>query len=588
LNNQAVYKKKRINNNKSKMKKSVLVLISCLLLSATSFGSNLLPDSGKFQNDSIKILAGQDLFALSSVWAAEYNRLNPGAGISVRAISGNQAENNLLRNGNVGIVTSKEISYLGAESVLTAVAGRDVIVPVINSENPLLSELKVHGISAAVLGAVLSGSESPTWGALLKNDNKSLIRYYTVSDEAISEEVGSFLKTGSTKLTGIEVKSSRELISAIQKDPMAIGFCKMINIIDFTDQTIAEKISFLPIDRNENGLIDSNEDIYSDVNAFSRGIWIGKYPKSLVSNIYAVSVNPSQNTNVTAFVKWVLTDGQQYLNGIGYSDLLLSERQSAVERINNAQIIPPVAPEEGSVLKSALIVLIVMIVLVVAVELLFRLIRSRKNKVLSVPASERKVLVENSLLIPKGLYFDKTHTWAFMEQNGIIKMGIDDFLQHITGTITRIRMKNPGEVVKKGDVIMSVVHNGKQLNLYAPVSGTIIEQNRSLEQTPSLINTSPYSDGWIYRIEPTNWPRENQLLFMAEKQKQFLVNEFTRLRDFLAMSLNAGSDMYSQVVLQDGGELMDGTLSELGPEVWEDFQTKFIDPSRQLWFYEMF
>jgi hypothetical protein len=46
--------------------------------------------------------------------------------------------------------------------------------------------------------------------------------------------------------------------------------------------------------------------------------------------------------------------------------------------------------------------------------------------------------------------------------------------------------------------------------------------------------------------------------------------------------------MYAQVILQDGGELVDNTLSNLGPEVWDDFQSKFIDPSRQIWFHELF
>ena len=63
-----------------------------------------------------------------------------------------------------------------------------------------------------------------------------------------------------------------------------------------------------------------------------------------------------------------------------------------------------------------------------------------------------------------------------MEQNGIVKVGIDDFLQHITGPITRIKMKNEGDKVKKGEQILSLIQNGKQLNIYAPVSGTIIRE----------------------------------------------------------------------------------------------------------------
>jgi glycine cleavage system H lipoate-binding protein len=221
------------------------------------------------------------------------------------------------------------------------------------------------------------------------------------------------------------------------------------------------------------------------------------------------------------------------------------------------------------------------------VDAIVRYLRRKKASVQNTSSVSQSGLNENSLIVPAGLYFDKTHTWAFMEQNGIVKVGIDDFLQHITGTLTRIKMKNQGKKVKKGEQILSIVQNGKQLNLYAPISGIIIEQNKTLDTNSSIINSSPYTDGWIYKIEPTNWLRENQLLFMADKQKQYIKNEFSRLKDFLAVTLKADTEKYAQIILQDGGELRDGILSNLGPEVWEDFQTNFIDPSRQLWFYEL-
>jgi hypothetical protein len=52
------------------------------------------------------------------------------------------------------------------------------------------------------------------------------------------------------------------------------------------------------------------------------------------------------------------------------------------------------------------------------------------------------------------------------------------------------------------------------------------------------------------------------------------------MKDFLALTLSSDREQYEKVILQDGGELTDGTLAELGPEIWEDFQTKFIDASR--------
>jgi glycine cleavage system H lipoate-binding protein len=195
-------------------------------------------------------------------------------------------------------------------------------------------------------------------------------------------------------------------------------------------------------------------------------------------------------------------------------------------------------------------------------------------------ASVPGVFNEQSVRTPGGLFFDKTHTWAFMEKEGFVRIWIDDFLQHVTGSITRIDMKNPGDRVKKGDVLFSLIQHGKQLNIKSPISGNIIEKNRLLLTNATLINSNPYSDGWIYTIEPVNWLREIQFLSMAEKYREWLKGEFTRLKDFLASLQKTNELKYAHLVLQDGGELKDGILTEFGPEVWEDFQSNFIEKTK--------
>jgi glycine cleavage system H lipoate-binding protein len=190
------------------------------------------------------------------------------------------------------------------------------------------------------------------------------------------------------------------------------------------------------------------------------------------------------------------------------------------------------------------------------------------------------VLDENSILVPKGLYFDKTHTWAFMEKNGSVKIGIDDFLQRITGQLTKIKMKDPGEKIRKGEQILTIIRNGKQLHIYAPISGIIKERNPSILADASMLNSSPYYDGWVYLVEPKNWIREVQFLFMAEKYLEWLKDELSRLKDFITTSVRSNTAGYEHIVLQDGGELSDHVLADLGPEIWEDFQTEFIDTSK--------
>jgi len=217
------------------------------------------------------------------------------------------------------------------------------------------------------------------------------------------------------------------------------------------------------------------------------------------------------------------------------------------------------------------------------VVLFFILIGFKRNKQSIIDSDDIEItpaLNENSILAPRGLYYDKTHTWAFMEHDGMVKIGIDDFLKHVTGQLTQLKMKSPGEKVRKGEKILTIIRDGKQLNLYSPVSGFIRKQNESLLANPSRINTATFTDAWVYEIEPGNWLREVSFMFMFDKYREWLEDEFARLKDFMAVSANSNTAVYQHIVLQDGGEIKDNILADLGPEVWEDFQTRFIDTSK--------
>lgn len=571
------------------MKRAVFLIISLLLAVCNSLYSNY---SGSLNNtdtgDSLSVMATPELYNLSAKWAAEYNKLTPGANISVINVSEIEKAGTLIKEGSLGFVSGEYYAGLKNESLWKEIIGRDVVVPVINAGNPYLEDINLHGITPDILAAFLKKGDSRNWSDLVRSGKSIRAVYYCLNDESTLKSLAEFLNIDITTVAGINSGNPGEVISAIQKDRYAIGFCKLINLLDLDNQGIASNIRLLPLDRNSNGLIDSNEKIYNDINNFSRGVWIGKYPKALFSNIYTISKVRPENLSELAFLKWVLTDGQKYLAGNGYSDLLISERQTASDRLYNARIYAGASTDEKSLLKLMMFIIGSIILIGLIVSSVSRQRKRRKAGVKITGSPVHSILDENSLKLPKGIYFDKTHTWAFLEVNGNVKVGIDDFLQHITGKITRIKMKSPGKKVRKGEQILSIIQNGKQLNLYSPVSGTIIEQNAALDSNSSSLNSSPYNDGWIYRIEPSNWSRESQLLFMADKQREFIIKEFTRLKDFLMTALASDTGQYAQVILQDGGEISDGVLSEMGPEIWEDFQTKFIDPSRQLWFYEMF
>lgn len=225
-------------------------------------------------------------------------------------------------------------------------------------------------------------------------------------------------------------------------------------------------------------------------------------------------------------------------------------------------------------------VLIAFIAIIITIDFAFQYRKKKRSKIKLESSIKRSVFNEDSVAVAKGIYYDKTHTWAFMEKNGTVKIGIDDFLLHVIGPLGRVEMKNWGEKVQKGEPLFSVFQKGKKLSIKSPISGTIRFRNRLLVDDTSLLNYSPLQEGWIYIIEPSNWQRESQFLMWIDGYKEWLKNEFTRLKDFIASNRKINNSEYFPVLLQDGGELQDHLLSYMEPEIWEDFQTKFIDASK--------
>jgi len=546
---------------------------------------NILSSEG-----SINVFTSPDLYPLAMQWTGEFVRLNPKLKINVIKSADNNVADLLSKGDGIGFIADESFASLNNQPGWNMVVGRDVIVPIMNVANPFRDEIYKKGITSAGLAQILEKSGEPGWGTLVGNPQnipEIPLHYYILDNPAIESGVEKFLNTNQISIGVIKSASSEEMISAIQKDPNALGFCKLFQIMDLNRQNLAGNIQIVPIDKNGNGKIDYMENIYENLQSFSRGVWIGKYPKELSGNIYSVSSKKPKNETELAFLKWVLTDGQQYLNTNGYSDLVSIEVKSQLAKISEPEIYTAAPTNElYALLKMGLIVLFGFLVIAFAWDFLNRHIRNKKGVVKPETTGFVSLFDENSVIIPKGLYFDKTHTWAYMKKDGNVKIGIDDFLQHITGPVTRIEMKNSGEKVKKGERLLTIIQKGKQLNIYSPISGTIKAQNESLISNSSLLNSAPYEGGWVYTIEPTNWLLEIQFLTMAEKYKAWITDEFSRLKDFFATVVKTDSPEYALIVLQDGGALKDNVLADLGPEVWEEFQTKFIDNNQIVNFFK--
>ena len=102
--------------------------------------------------------------------------------------------------------------------------------------------------------------------------------------------------------------------------------------------------------------------------------------------------------------------------------------------------------------------------------------------------------------VPEDYYYTKDHEWAQVDEN-IVTVGITEYAQQSLGEIVYVELPEEGQKVNQSEPF-GVIESVKAVSdLYAPVSGTVIEVNTSLTEDPSVLNDNPMNDGWLIRIE---------------------------------------------------------------------------------------
>jgi glycine cleavage system H protein len=218
------------------------------------------------------------------------------------------------------------------------------------------------------------------------------------------------------------------------------------------------------------------------------------------------------------------------------------------------------------------IVIIIFLILLVP----FWIIINKRAQIKNSIRSAFSFLTKDGINVPKGIFFSKNHTWTHLERSGQAKVGVNDLLVRLTGDVHLQFIKNPDDEVNKGDLIASIKQDGKSLKLYSPISGTVTHTNALCHETPGVLNEDPYGKGWIYEIRPTNWVDETKSYYLADDAFNWASSELQRFKDFFAGTMARQTSMPENIILQDGGELRNNTLSELPVEVWIEFQEEFL------------
>jgi glycine cleavage system H protein len=117
--------------------------------------------------------------------------------------------------------------------------------------------------------------------------------------------------------------------------------------------------------------------------------------------------------------------------------------------------------------------------------------------------------------IPKNLLYTKDHEWARVENN-IVTIGITDFAQSELGDIIFVEFPEIGDMVDVGSSAGTIEAVKTVTDIFSPVKGKIIEINNGIDNSPEVMNTDPYGDGWLMKIELTDEDCSSELMSPSE------------------------------------------------------------------------
>lgn len=310
-----------------KIRNTVLALGAVAILAATTF--TISSCGGKKSNGTnangelsgkISLSGAFALYPLAVQWADEFQKLHPDVRIDLSAGGAGKGITDALADVvDLGMVSRE----LAPEEVKKGAVGfavaKDAVVPTINAKNPNLKAILQHGLTRdAAIGLWITGTTT-TWGQVGGNSNNTKVVVYTRSDACGAAETwAKWLGKKQEDLKGTAVFGDPGVAQAVQKDVNGIGLNNIGYAYDAKTKKPNPGILVAPIDVNNNGKIDPEENFYDTKDKLTKAIADGKYPSPPARDLYLVAHGNPKNPVVVAFLKYVLTDGQKLAAPQGY------------------------------------------------------------------------------------------------------------------------------------------------------------------------------------------------------------------------------------------------------------------------------
>ena len=127
---------------------------------------------------------------------------------------------------------------------------------------------------------------------------------------------------------------------------------------------------------------------------------------------------------------------------------------------------------------------------------------------------------------PDNLKYTKEHEWIRKDDDGSVTIGVTDYAQDQLGDIVFVELPEVNDEIVSKEAPFAVVESVKAVSdIYAPLTGTVVEVNDELPNSPEVVNEDPYGDGWMVRMKPTEANEFGEL--MSANEYEELINELS-------------------------------------------------------------
>jgi phosphate transport system substrate-binding protein len=275
------------------------------------------------------------LYPMMTLWAEEFTNLHPGVEFDVQGGGAGKGMTDTLAGAvDIGMISRAIKPEEEAQGAFWVAVAKDAVFPIVAANNPFLPDLVSEGISRDTFRKIFITGEIKTWGEIIgKPEVADEIHVYTRSDSCGAGEQWALFSGGKAQsdLLGIGVNGEPALVDTVGKDSLGIGYSNLNSTFDAATGGLVPGIVVPPIDIDANGSADSSE-YYPSKGLAVTAIANGNYPSPPAR--FENLATKGKPTGVSlAFIKWILTDGQQYLDAAGYVPLSTEQLSESLEKL---------------------------------------------------------------------------------------------------------------------------------------------------------------------------------------------------------------------------------------------------------------